>query len=81
MGPAERLAAVNRRERWKKDALKALRLGRGVNWAADITGLPYVFVCRLAAEHGIPFDPRGTRTLAGPSLWESLMRTPPRAVA
>lgn len=67
---------MSQRERWKADALRALQLGRGVNWAADITGLPFVFVCRVAAAHGIPAA-RQAGHAGGPSLWESLMRKPP----
>lgn len=45
-GPA---AAVSQLERWRAAALRALRRGRGVRWAADFTGLPLVFVYRVAA--------------------------------
>jgi hypothetical protein len=68
---------MSQHERWRAAALKALRLGRGVNWAADITGLPMVFVDRVAREHRIPFAPRGSRPLAGPSAWDRLMRAVP----
>jgi hypothetical protein len=58
------------RERWKTAALKALSLGHGVHWAADITGLPLAFVYRAGIEYG----PAARRVLypGRPSLRKSL---------
>lgn len=47
-GPDEERAA-----RHRALALQALRCGRGINWAADITTLPIRLVARVAAIHGI----------------------------
>jgi hypothetical protein len=59
-------------------ALRALACGHGVQWAADITGLPLRLVARVAAEHRIP----GARAMpdmpCGPSPWEALVLTPAR---
>ena len=47
-GPDEERAA-----RHRALALQALRCGRGINWAADVTTLPVRLVARVAAIHGI----------------------------
>jgi hypothetical protein len=50
-GAARDRAAVRLRHR--ELALQALRCGRGVHWASDITTLPLRLVARVAAEAGI----------------------------
>lgn len=59
-------------------ALRALACGHGVQWAADITGLPLRLVARAAAEYRVP-DARPVPDVpCGRSLWEALVLTPGR---
>jgi hypothetical protein len=70
----ERAAAARHRAL----ALRALACGHGVQWAADITGLPVRLVTRIAAEYGIPGDRPEPDAPGGRSLWEALVLTPGR---
>jgi hypothetical protein len=58
-------------------ALRALTCGHGVQWAADITGLPLRLVARVAAQYRLPAA-RPVPDVPGPSLWESLVLRPGR---
>jgi hypothetical protein len=58
-------------------ALRALTCGHGVQWAADITGLPLRLVARVAAAYRIPAA-RPMPDVPDPSLWESLVLRPGR---
>ena len=72
--------AAQKRARAHRDlAIRALRLGRGIRWAADITTLPLRFVDRIAREHGIPDVPSpGTDRLRVPGVWETTLAVPVR---
>lgn len=59
-------------------ALRALARGHGIQWAADITGLPMRLVARVAAEYRVPDDRPVLEVPCEPSLWESLVLTPGR---
>ena len=45
--------ATARHARHIRDALRALRYGHGIHWAADITTLPLRFVVFVARAHGL----------------------------
>jgi hypothetical protein len=72
--------AARERARAQRDlAIRALRIGRGIRWAADITTLPLRFVDRIAREHGIPDAPSpGTDRLGVPGAWETTLAVPVR---
>lgn len=57
-------------------ALRALACGHGVQWAADITGLPLRLVARVAAECRIAAARSVPDVPCGRSLWEALVLTP-----
>jgi hypothetical protein len=59
--------------RHRRDALSALRHGRGARWAADITGLPLRYVARIATQNGIPLAPPEPALPAAYSLWPPLV--------
>lgn len=62
--------------RHRAAALQALACGHGVQWAADITGLPVRLVARVAAEHRVPAAPPEPDFPGGPSPWDALVLTP-----
>lgn len=64
--------------RHRAAALRALACGHGVQWAADITGLPLRLVARVAAEHRARHVRHVLDVPLGPSLWEVLVLTPVR---
>jgi hypothetical protein len=72
--------AARERARAQRDlAIRALRLGRGIRWAADITTLPLRFVDRIAREHGIPDVPSpGADRVRMPGAWETTLAIPVR---
>lgn len=71
---AEKEAA--RRNRHRDDAHRALLHGRGINWAADITGLPARFVARIARQAGITEEEASDRGRPVPSRWETSVLVP-----
>lgn len=48
----------------RDDALRALKHGRGLQWAADITTLPLRFVIKVAAQNGLLAVDHSTSLLA-----------------
>ncbi len=72
--------AARERARAQRDlAIRALRLGHGIRWAADITTLPLRFVARVAREYRLPDVPSSSDLLPRLSgAWESTLARPAR---